>query len=148
MTEYEPELGQAAFGAPWGPHDLPRFVDALLQEILHVLDRVYWNVNQRSFEDAQWDAEFDVGIPGVTYRPYRPLTREEEKLDVPPDRPNFRFEDVSIYWYKHPRRGLSCSRELDKLSWIDWFDRCVAVLEKFDAAHYEKMGLGSLVKGT
>lgn len=131
---YEPELGQLAFGAPWGPHELPRFAEALLHDILHELERVYWNVNQRSFEDAQWDDGFDVGIPGIIYRPYRLPKQEEE--DDPPDRPNFQFDGVSIYWYKHARRGLSCNRVIDKLSWIDWFDRCLAVLHDHEAKKF------------
>lgn len=131
MNLYEPELGQMAYGGPWGKHAIPRFVGALLRDILNDLAMVYWNANQRSFEDAQWDEGFDIGIPGIEYRPYR-------APHVAPDLPNFRFEDVSIYWYKHPGRGLSCNRELDKLSWIDWFDRCLDTMHKFDRDQFEK----------
>ena len=45
-------LGQIALGNPWGDHACPRWCDALIREILHEIERVFWNRNQRQWDKA------------------------------------------------------------------------------------------------
>jgi len=62
---YEPELGQAVFGNPSGEYKCPEFVDALLNYLCQEISRVYWNVNQK-----EWDEYENPRIPNIEYRPY------------------------------------------------------------------------------
>lgn len=80
------ELGQYAFGNPWGDYPGPQLVDALVREILSEIDRVFWNKNQR-----HWDKREDPGIPGIEFRPY--YWGDDEAIAA---LPNLKHGDVEV----------------------------------------------------
>lgn len=131
MGTYQPELGQAVFGGETEEYEVPEHGKALLLYLLSEIGRVYWNCNQKEWE---WSAMPDPQIPGLQVRPY------DDADDAPP---NFIFGDVSIRWYKHPGRGLSCNRDLDASGWVKWFGECLAAIHAKDDAHEDAV-LGPL----
>jgi len=123
---YEPEMGQMGFGNPWGRYECADFVWALLSELLAVIGRVYWNRNQK-----EWRYIDDPEIPGIEVRAY--YWGEDEKEAK---KPNFKFEDIEIRWYKHPGRGMSLNRTLSEKEWRKWFDRCLKAIRDSEPPLY------------
>ena len=100
MKEYKPELGQFAFGS-WLPKDIPEYIQALLMFLLKEFERIGHNIHGWHQEDYE-----ELTMAGVEYRPYYWGNDEEEQC-----KPNFKFEDIMISWYKHPGRGMSTNRK-------------------------------------
>ena len=115
---YEPELGQTVFGNPTGKYILPEFAEALLHGALEEIDRVVMNRDQEG-----WNSYKDPKMPNIEVRPYCWNEESEEAI-----KPNFKFENVEIRWYKHPRRGLSCNVEMEPNQWAEWYERLLSVI--------------------
>jgi hypothetical protein len=116
------ELGQIMFGNPVGEYECPEYVEALLSHIFEEIDRVYWNIHQET-----WEEESTPGIPGIKVRPY---CWDEDSKEA--SKPNFKFESVEIRWYKHRGRGMTVNVNKSYKQWIDWFDRCLKVIRKYE----------------
>jgi len=114
----KPELGQALFGNPHGKYDCPEYVCALFDYILGEISRVYWNNNQKA-----WDYYDDPQIPGIEYRSY---CWDSDSEDA--QKPNFKFKDVEIRWYKYPGRGMSINVNWSEPQTRRWFDECIAAI--------------------
>ncbi len=112
-----PELGQMFNGNPWGEHACPQWVDALVREILHEIERVYWNKWQRPWSDE------NPGIPGIEFRPYYWGDDETEA-----SKPNLKHGDVEVRWYKHPMRSASLNVAPDPAVIIPWFESAIAAI--------------------
>ena len=109
---YEPELGQAVFGAPTGAFECPAYVDAFLDYLLWRIGLVVWNRDQK-----EWDKYEDPKIEGLEYRPYCwDDTSPEAEL------PNLKWGEAEIRWYKYPGRGMSVNKEWGPSEWVKWFD--------------------------
>lgn len=119
---YEPELGQAVFGCPTSEYELPEFAEALLMYILNEIERVYWNVNRKEWENYQ-----NPGIPQIKVRPY--YWGEDEKEAR---KPNLQYHDVQIFWYKYPSRGVSCNILKRENEWRSWFDSCLKTIREYE----------------
>lgn len=117
------EIGQALFGCPTGQYECPRWIGALLNDILSEIERVFWNRNQK-----EWDGYEDPEIDGIEFRKYWWGDEDAPEAALP----NFKFENVEIRWYKYPGRGMSVNVELTHLEWCEWFDRCIALIQKSD----------------
>ena len=118
MSDYIPEIGQSANGAPSGQFEMPPEAEALTMAGLEQIARIYRNRHQR-----RWDSTMpDPMIPGVTVRSYD--WNGESTL------PNLMFSGVEIRWYKYPGRGMSCNVEMDGNGWCAWYRRFLgAILE-------------------
>lgn len=116
------EIGQLAFGNPWGDHACPQWCAALVRDILREIGRVFWNRNQR-----EWDLIQDPAIPGIEFRPYYWGDDETEA-----SRPNFKHKDVEVRWYKHPMRGSSLNVAPDPATMIPWFESAIAAVRAAD----------------
>lgn len=135
MTEYLPELAQAAFAPHSVRHfDVPEYVDALVDALLREFSVTYWNHLQVNFpmdESAAYRPEVADGrypilnVPGLQVRSF---WWGDEDDEVQAGLPNFAFEDVAINWYKHPGRGMSANVEKDPAQWVAWFDRALAAI--------------------
>ena len=68
MSYYEPTIAQACFGSAWGDYEMPEYVDALFRRILDEIKRVYWNVNQESWDSCHCTE--NPKIEGIEIRPY------------------------------------------------------------------------------
>lgn len=122
ITASDLELGQLAFGNPVSEYKCPEFVDALLSYIFEEIERVYWNKNQKS-----WDQLGDPGIPGIKYREYYWGTNKKEAI-----KPNFEYDKIEVRWYKHSQRGTTLNVSMTEKQWVKWFDNCLDVIRKQD----------------
>ena len=112
------ELGQLAFGNPWGDHACPQWCDALIREILREIERVFWNNRQRV-----WDKQEDPGIPGVEFHPY--YWGDDE---VQAALPNLKHGNIEVRWYKNPLRSTSLNVEARPEVMIPWFESAIAAV--------------------
>jgi hypothetical protein len=120
----EPELGQMLNGNPTGDYGTEEWQDALMDYLLEEIDRVHWNKYQE-----QWCRDEDPKLSGVEFRPYYWGDDETEAA-----LPNMKFDGLTqeIRWYKHPGRGQSCSLELTKDEWVDWFNKALIIIRAND----------------
>lgn len=110
MSDYE--LGQAIFGAPTGEFECPNFVHALLDYLLWRIGLVVWNRDQK-----EWSKYEDPKIDGLEYRTY---CWDDESPEAA--KPNFKWRDAEIRWYKYPGRGMSVNVDWTPQQWVEWFD--------------------------
>lgn len=113
-------------------YSAPDYVSALVYAIRREIGRVYWNINQKKwpggdFFDAEYgQTNFDPMIEGIYWIGHR---NEDE------DEPNFIFDGVEFQWYKNFGRRLSCNIEKTPSEWVEWFDKCMAVINKAECDH-------------
>ena len=121
----KPELGQMLFGNPTGSYGMPEYADALVRALLHEISRVYWNRNQKS-----WDDHADPAICGVEFRPY--WWGDDEAPEA--TKPNLKFDhsEQEVRWYKRPGRGTSCTIEWGPLAWTEWFGAALKTIRAAD----------------
>ncbi len=116
-----PEAGQLIFHPnSIGEYECPEYVVALLEAICDEIDIVFWNLNQK-----QWGEYEDLVDWPIEYRSFCWDEESENRL-----RPNFKFEDIEIRWYKHRGRSVSVNKEMSAVEWVGWFDRCLAAIKK------------------
>jgi hypothetical protein len=140
------ELGQIFHNNPVGI-ELPEYVRALVFHVRREIARVYWNVNHRCWaEDPSTNSflteglNYDTGIPGVEWRAYYnwggcpddPDWNQDEA-----DKPNFRFEDIEIRWYKRFGRSMNVNAEKSPSEWVAWFDRCFDAILVYENRMHE-----------
>lgn len=146
------EVGQILHNNPVG-FPASDFLEALFLFIRKKLRIVYWNVNQeysgnwhtdREFDDIESDplkdSEFDTKIPGLEWRGYYNWAGSPEDDDwdqVKANRPNFKFEDVEVRWYKNFGRSLNVNVKKSPDEWVSWFERCVKHLEDYERKNCE-----------
>ena len=110
MTDYKPELGQAAFGNPWREFTVPDYVHSHLALIREELDRVMWNKLQRAYDNP-----FDNSgnIEGFKNDVFEVHAYDWSATDTDVGQPfNFKWRDVEVCWYKYLGRGMSMNREM------------------------------------
>lgn len=133
-TTYEPELGQAAFGAPWGEYEVPAIGEEALRMVLDEMHRVYGNRYGKTPDFGGNDGFVlpnDALGPDLQYRAYcwADCVCDETRLctcDV--SKPNLAFDGVEFRWYKHARRGLSCNKQLSAKEWSKWLQKALNYL--------------------
>lgn len=111
---FQPELGQAVFGNPWGEFEMGDDVETYAtSEIEALIDRVG---HGKHLDEA-------VG-PDFELRSY---VWDECSCDgqgtCKACLPNFRVGDIEIRWYKHPGRGMSVNRPVTRAEMERAFDR-------------------------
>ena len=120
MSGY-PEPGQICFGNPVGEHPCPRWVDALVLNILSEIERVFWNKNQR-----QWDNYEDPHVPGIEFHSY--YWGDDDFDEAEAAKPNLKHGDIEVRWYKRPMRGSSLNVEATPEIIIPWFESAIAAI--------------------
>jgi hypothetical protein len=116
------ELGQMMFGNPVGEYECPEYVEALLAYLFEEMSRVYWNKNQKEFdEDGNDDPEFK----GIEVRPYYWGENDKEA-----GKPNFKYKRVEFRWYKHRGRSMTVNVSMGEAGWVKWFDDCLKCIRK------------------
>lgn len=126
---YEPPLGQIVRNSPWGSYGVPAYARALFLDVVDRIETVQNNIDQPEREEDYWEPQFNAApsrLPAVTWRRWE--EPDDEGRSDPT--PNFEFEGVRIWWYKHYRQSISTDTDLTPLEWIDWYDRCCAYLQK------------------
>ena len=132
--DYEPELGQAVFGQPHKEHAVPRYVEAALDHLRDVLQRVQWNMKQKQVEDP-------FGNTGGSFK-NDTFQVEAYSWDDSYEQPfNFKWGALEISWYKYHGRGMSMNREVSANECARMLDECVESLEKEEKAFFKEQGI-------
>ena len=124
LTYEKVELGQMIFGNPVGAYECTDFVEALVSALFDEIERVYWNKNQQ-----EWDKDEDPNFPGIEYHSY--YWGDDDKEAV---KPNFKFKDIEVRWYKHPFRYATVNVSMTEKEWKKWFDQCMKVIRNEDTS--------------
>ncbi len=120
------ELGQIMYGNPVGEYVCKEEVAALLNYIFEELERVYWNIHQKEFQE-----HYGTGMKKLVVRSYYWGEDEEGKA-----KPNFSFNGVEFRWYKHRGRSMTINVEISKVKWVKWFKKCLAYIGSFEKSPY------------
>ncbi len=118
MTAYQPEIGQAAFGAPWSEHEISPIGEAAISAVLAEIERVHWNHYQREclFRSEEDSEDWNRLGSGIEWHAY--WWGDDDAPEV--ERPNLTFGGLAIRWYKYPGRGQSADADLVPEAWSDW----------------------------
>ncbi len=122
MKKYKPELGQAIFGQPYKRYECPEWMIAFLEYISKELERIMWNITQKS-----WDDPF-----GNTGNTFKNDVFEVCAYDWGDDEQpyNFKCGDIEISWYKYLGRGTTINHSIKAAEGIKMLDTCLASLRK------------------
>jgi hypothetical protein len=109
---YEPEIGQAVFGAPWQRLEAPRWLSEMLADLGDEIDD-HHGVNPMSNSGASFAND--------TFESRAYYWGEDEELE---DLPNFKYGDFEVSWYKHCLRGCSMNRAITQEEASAMIDAC------------------------
>lgn len=126
--QYEPELGQMAFGQPWKQYECPEWIIAFLDRIRRELDRVMWNNNQEAYA-SPFDNSGNSFKNDVFEVSAYSWGDEEQPY-------NFKWKDVEISWYKHSWRGTTINQDLEPQRGIEMLNECLASIETMEKRLY------------
>jgi hypothetical protein len=98
------------------------FIDGLILHVLYDLGRVYWNINQKSFDEYT-----PVDWKWLVYRPY--YWGDDEKIM---DLPNLEVGGAKIFWYKHPGRGMYTDVDWNSDEWRRWINTVMNDLSEYE----------------
>ena len=132
MKEYEPELGQFAFGQPHQQFEVPEIMEAALLAIDKELDRVMWNVNQK-------DHESPFGNTGGHYKNETFEATAYSWDDSVEQEFNFAWRDLRISWYKYLGRGMSANKVITPEIASECLEDCLRSLREIDRAHWKEL---------
>ncbi len=123
MNEYEPELGQVAFGQPFKQYEASNLLIASLDAIKEELARVYWNKHQKQIEDpfGNYAGKYKNDIFEVESYSWN------DEVEQPY---NFKYKDIEISWYKYLGRGTSVNKELLPQEINDMLNDCLNSLSE------------------
>lgn len=127
MSKYKPELGQFAFGCPTGEFSCPNFIEAGLAYLACEIERVEWNRTQNVFHAPTRNS--GTNYKTDTYEMYAYYWGDDELLQ---ERPNFKYGEFEVRWYKYLGRGMSMNREIDANEFFDIIDKCLESTRKLD----------------
>lgn len=122
VTGMSLELGQMMFGNPVGEYECPDYIEALLAYIFEEISRVYWNINQKEFDE---DGHTDPNFKGMEVNPYYWGDNEKEAV-----KPNFKWKGVEFRWYKHRGRSMTVNVSMLPNEWVRWSDDCLTFIRK------------------
>jgi hypothetical protein len=117
MKNYQPELGQAAFGQPHKQFKVPAIMDAALQYIRYEMGRVRWNIRQQASPDPFGNEGPGGNFNSDVFSVHAYSWGDDEQPW------NFKCGDIEISWYKYMGRGMSANVEISP-------DMASALLEK------------------
>ena len=101
MKQYEPELGQMAFGQPWKQYECPEDVLSALQAMQSIWDTLT-DTNDNPFSNT--GNRYD----GAKFKAHAYSWSDDEQEF------NFSWCDVRISWYKYLGRGTTINRKMSK----------------------------------
>ncbi len=126
VKQYEPELGQAAFGQPHKEFEVPEIMDAALQYIRYELERVRWNIRQHDSSDPFGnngpDGDYDSEVMKVAAYSWGD--------DGQPW--NFKCGDIEISWCKYMGRGMSANVVITPDMASEILLKCLSHLREID----------------
>ena len=72
-------------------------LEAVLAELELQMDRLYWNKNQKDMQSPFQNTSTEYSNSTFVVKAYN----WNEETDY-----NFKYKDLTVWWYKHFRRGL------------------------------------------
>jgi hypothetical protein len=130
MNDFQPELGQMAFGQPWQSHEVPEIMEAALGAIRDEYDRVYWNVNQKDcpspFGNSGPEANLKTDVLEVCAYSW---SDDEQPY-------NFAWRDLRISWYKYAGRGMSANMKITPDMAAQCLTECLESIRKLDTPSF------------
>jgi hypothetical protein len=124
MPDYQPELGQLAFGQPHKEFEVPEIMIAALRAIGEEYDRVYWNVKHKRCLGPFGNHGSRLNTPTFQVHSYS-WGDDDQPF-------NFAWRDLRISWYKWLGRGTSANMEITPEMASQCLDECLAAVRKMD----------------
>lgn len=97
-----------------------KWIEALLISIDDEIARLYWNKYQK-----EWLSP--LGRDGGYYK-NSTFELKSYDWDNEKEQYNFKFGDFTISWYKHVKRGLEVSRDIDAEEFVFMYEECIQSL--------------------
>lgn len=119
----------------WADDD---FIRAILLAIKEDLDRVWWNVYQKDYDDTPFQNTGNVeGFKTDIFEVHAyDWGWDYDDRDTP--RPvNFKWKDLEINWYKWYGRGISTNRAVTHDELAQMLTECLESLDKWEQEHEE-----------
>lgn len=127
MKNYEPELGQMAFGNPWNQYECPELVIAGLEYLADEICRVMGNNTQEDFDPPT--GNYGTKFKNDTFE-MRSYYWGEDEQEIA--RPNFKFKGFEVRWYKHARRGTSCNMKISAEEFANILHECLKSVREME----------------
>lgn len=134
-NKYEPELGQAAFGAKFSDLECPEYIEALIRYLADEISRVEWNRTQKKYEPPTYNNGKEYKTDCFEMRSYC-WEDCDETSDCKCCKPNFKCGDFDVRWYKYLGRGMSMNRDIKSDEAIALFDKCLKSVRRLDVREY------------
>jgi hypothetical protein len=128
MSEYEPELGQLAFGQPHQQFAVPAIMEAVLEHIEAECARVYWNVNQKQMPSPFGNSGPDGNLKTDVFEVQAYSWSDDEQPF------NFAWRDLRISWYKYLGRGMSANMEITPNMASECLEECLSSVQSMDTS--------------
>ena len=140
---YMPELGQMMHGRPWHELECPEFVVALLRDVDNEFRRIKGNQGGPERDYSPF-ANHGYSYKNDTFEAHSywwgedcacPEDAEGESLhrsECEIVRPNFRWEDVEISWYKWLGRGTTINKPITPERAVEMYNACISSLVRWE----------------
>lgn len=119
---YEPELGQMAFGQPWQAVDCPTCVHDALMALSEAWDVLRADDNPFCNTAARYD--------GTVFNAHAYDWGDDEQPF------NFAWRDLRVSWYKYLGRGMSANRNVADTEAAEMLRECMReLLDPVNSSH-------------
>lgn len=109
---------------------VPDYVIALLCYLESELDRIMWNIHQEEYSSPFRNTGNEFVCD--TFEVHAYYWGDRRKLI---DRPNFKYKDIEISWYKHLDRGDTSNKFITPEQAIVMFNDCLDALRTYEEKH-------------
>lgn len=118
----------------------PEFIRAILLAIKEELDRVYWNVYQKEYDDTPFQNTGNIeGFKTDIFEVHAYDWNWDWDDECNRPQPiNFKWRDLEITWYKWYRRGLNTNRPITHDELALMLDECLESLRKWEEEQENK----------
>lgn len=120
-AKFMPELGQYLFGCPTSEFECPEFIEAGLKHLAEEIERIENNKEHTISYEAPIHNNGEVyETPVFSLRAYYWGENEIEEA-----KPNFKYKNFEIRWYKYIGRGMSMNRKIKADEFFQIIDHCI-----------------------
>ena len=135
MTDkkFEPELGHMIFGQGWQEHEASPMLEAALDAISAELDRVMWNIHQKTYYSPFGNTGADFECPTFQVDAYSWTDGDNQPW-------NFKWKDVEISWYKYLGRDTSVNQDMSNDRIAEMLNECLDAIRKYEKENNPNYG--------
>lgn len=117
-------------------YNCPEFVYAGLKLLEEEIERVEWNIRQKSFEAPTHNNggfyKTDIFEMRAYYWGECICDNQDNSTDCPVHLPNFVCEDFELIWYKYLGRGMEMNKNISANDFFVLIDKCLESIRKKD----------------